>query len=59
MQDTLPAHCRFSSAEWQHKMADVEQQVAKTLEDSTTYYNTQAHPLPEIHVGSSVVIDCH
>ena len=37
IQDTLPAHHRSFSAEWQRSMADIEQQAAKTLENSTTY----------------------
>ena len=56
IQDALPAHRRSFSAEWQHKTADIEQQAAKTLETSTQYYNTHAHYLPEIHVGSSVAL---
>ena len=56
IQDALPAHRRSFSAEWQRKTADIEQQAAKTLETSTQYYNTHAHYLPEIHVGSSVAL---
>jgi len=56
IQDALPSHRRSFSAEWQHKTTDIERQAAKTLETSTQYYNTPAHYLPEIHVGSSVAL---
>ena len=56
VQNTFPVNGHSFSAEWQHKMADIKQQVAKTLENSTAYYNTHAHSLLEIHVGSSVDI---
>jgi len=35
-------------------MAEVEKQLAYRPEDSSQYYNTQAHPLPYIHIDSIV-----
>jgi len=49
------ARCQ-KAAEWQRKMADIEQQVAKTIKSATTYYYTHVHTLPEIRLGSSVAI---
>ena len=47
-QDTLPAHRRSFSQEWQQKMEEVERQTNATQESITTYYNTHAYPLTEI-----------
>ena len=56
VQDSLPAHQRSFSPEWQRKTAETEKQLANTLEDSTKYYNTHSHPLPDIHIASNVAI---
>ena len=56
MQDSLLAPRRSFSTKWQHKTAEVDKQLAHTLEASTQFYNVHAHPLPDIHVGSSVAI---
>ena len=45
-----------SSTEWQRKAEEVEQQAKTTQESITTYYNTHAHPLTEIGIGSNVTI---
>ena len=55
-QDTLPAHRRSFSQEWQQKMEEVERQTNATQESITTYYNTHAYPLTEIEIGSNVAI---
>ena len=55
-QDTLPAHRRSFSEEWQQKMEEVERQTNATQESITTYYNTHAYPLTEIEIGSNVAI---
>ena len=55
-QDTLPAHRRSFSQEWQRKAEEIEQQAKTTQESTTTYYNAHAHPLTEIGVGSNVAI---
>ena len=56
VQDSLPAHRRSFSPEWQRKTAEVEQQLADTLKNSVQCYNAHARPLPDIHVGSSVAV---
>lgn len=55
-QDTLPAHRRSFSQEWQQRTEEVEQQTKATQESTTAYYNTHAHPLTEITIGSNVAI---
>jgi len=56
VQDSLPAHHHSFSPHWQCKTAEVKKQLADTLEDSTQYYNAHVHPLPDIHIGSSVAV---
>ena len=56
VQDILPAHRRSFLQEWQQKSQDVEEQAKQTLQSSETFYNTHAHPLPDIHIGSNVAI---
>ena len=53
VQDTLPAHRRSFSQEWQRK---AEQQAEATQQSSATYYNLHAHPLTEIEIGSNVAV---
>ena len=56
IQDTLPAHRRSFSPEWQKHMHEAEQQATNVLDQSETFYNTHAHSLPDIHVGSTVAL---
>ena len=56
VQDTLPAHRRSFSQEWQRKAEAAEQQAEATQQSSATYYNLHAHPLTEIEIGSNVVV---
>ena len=56
VQDILPAHRRSFLQEWQQKSQEVEEQAKQTLRSSETFYNTHAHPLPDIHIGSNVTI---
>ena len=56
IQDTLPAHrCSFS-LDWQKCMHKAEQLATNVSNQSQTFYNTHAHSLPDIHVGSTVAI---
>ena len=56
VQDTLPAHHRSFAPEWQQTSQEAQQQTNITLQSSANFYNTHAHPLPDIHVGSHVSI---
>ena len=56
VQDILPAHHHSFLQEWQQKSQEVEEQAKQTLQSSETFYNTHAHPLPDIHIGSNVAI---
>ena len=56
VQDILPAHRRSFSPEWQQKSQEVEEQAKQTSQSSEAFYNTHAHPLPDIHIGSNVAI---
>ena len=56
IQDTLPAHRRAFSPEWQHRTSTAEKQVQITTENVERYYNSKARPLPEINIGSKVAL---
>ena len=56
VQDSLPAHHRSFSPEWQLKTAEVEKKLAETLEKTTQFYDAHTRPLPDIHIGSSVAV---
>ena len=45
IQDTLPAHRRAFSPEWQRRAAETERQALHTVEESS---NRHGNPLPEI-----------
>ena len=59
IQDTLPAHHSSFALEWQHSAQEAKQQTEVTREASQRYYNTGAHPLPEIQVGTNVAVQDH
>ena len=56
MQDTLPAHSRSFSQEWQHSAEEIEHKVITTQQKTMSYYNKAAHPLSDIKQGSQVVL---
>ena len=56
VQDILPAHHRSFSQEWQRKTQEAEEQAKQTLQSSESFYNTHAHPLPDIQVGPQVAV---
>ena len=56
VQDTLPAHHRSFAPEWQRTNQEAQQQTNITLQSSANFYNTHAHFLPDINVGSHVAI---
>lgn len=56
IQDTLPAHRRAFSAEWQRSDEVAEQQALATKETAEKTYNKHARPLPDITIGSHVAI---
>ena len=56
MQDILPAHHRSFLPEWQRPITTAEQQHQNTLESSAAYYNSHAHTLSDINIGSNVAI---
>ena len=56
VQDTLPAHHRSFLPEWQRPIATAEQQRQDTLQSSAAFYNSHAHTLSDINVGSHVAI---
>ena len=56
IQDTLPAHCRSFSPEWQRSLQEANQQASYMLHQSETFYNTHAHTLTDIKIGSTVAL---
>ena len=56
IQDTIPAHRRAFSAEWQRNAKEAEQQASDHRENAETFYNARARNLPEIHVGCNVAL---
>jgi hypothetical protein len=56
IQDTLPAHRRSFSIEWQKTNEEVEKCTSENSEKAEEYYNRHAHTLPDINVGSNVAI---
>ena len=55
-QDTLPAHSRSFSHEWQHSSEEIEHKVITTQQKTMSYYNKAAHPLSDIKQESQVVL---
>ena len=56
VQDTLPAHRRSFSPEWQCSAQEADQQAAHRLRQSETYYNTHTQPLTDLEIGSTVAL---
>ena len=56
IQDTLPAHARSFTSEWQHKMQEAESKAVTTQQSFMDYYNRGAHLLPDIQQGTQVVL---
>ena len=56
IQDTLPAHNRAFTPEWQRSAEETEAAAASHLAYSENTYNMHARELPEIRTGSCVVI---
>ena len=52
IQDTLPAHRRAFSPEWQHSTSTAEEQAQTTMENVVRSYNSKVRPLPEIKIKS-------
>ena len=56
IQDTLPAHRRTFSSEWQRSMEDTKKMASNNRGKAKVSYNYHAHELPKIHIGSNVAI---
>ena len=56
IQDTLPAHRRAFSSEWQKTTRELERHVEVSQETTEAYYNRHAHSLSDISVGSNVAV---
>jgi len=56
VQNSLPAHRRAFSQEWQCTAGAAKQQAETTQQSSAKYYNQHAHSLPDIGIGSNVAI---
>ena len=59
IQDTLPAHRRAFSPEWQRSTSMAEEQAQSTVDNVVKSYNSKARPLPEITIGSRVALQNH
>ena len=59
IQDTLPAHRRTFSPQWQRSISTAEKKAKTTMEKVETSYNSKARPLPEIKIGSRVALQNH
>ena len=55
-QDNLPAHHRSFAPEWQRSITEAEAAAEKAKQHAAKYYNNTAHRLPDIQVGSNVVL---
>lgn len=56
IQDSLPAHRRAFSEQWQHSTEEAEKQALTIKNKVEEYYNQHSHNLPDINVGSHVAI---
>ena len=56
VQDTLPAHPKSFDPQWQTNLDRATEKAEHIQRAAECYYNRQAHSLPEIHVGSQVVL---
>ncbi|XP_065916180.1 uncharacterized protein [Dysidea avara] len=56
IQDTLPAHRRSFSPEWQCSTLETEQLAEHTLAQTVLYYNSHAQELQDIQLGSTVAL---
>ena len=56
VQDILPAHRRSFLPQWQKTSQETTQLAEDVLKSSAAYYNSHAHDLPDIHVGSHVAV---
>ena len=57
VQDILPAyHAPFILPVWQFPIAEAEQQLHDSQQSSAAFYNTHAHTLSEINIGSHDMI---
>ena len=56
VQDILPAHHRSFLPKWQRPISTAYQQRQDTLQSSAAYYDSHAHPLSDIKIGSHVAI---
>ena len=59
VQDTLLAHHSSFAPEWQRSEQEAQQQATAIQEVSQKFYNTRAHPLPEIQAGTNVTVQDH
>ena len=55
VQDTIPAHPRSFTSEWQKSAEEVESRREVTQQNAERYYNRTAHPLPDIKQDSQVI----
>ena len=51
-----PANRHSFAPEWQQKFQEADMHREHNLQKAENYYNSHAHELPDIHVGSSVAI---
>ena len=56
VQDKFPAHRRSFDPEWQSKTGQAEQSAQASQDAAVKYYNSSAHNLPDIIVGSHVAV---
>ena len=56
VQDTLPVHKNSFAPEWQSNVEEAEQLAQTRQGVAAKYYNSSAHSLPDITVGSHVAV---
>ena len=56
VQDSLPAHRRSFSQEWQRSSEDADQQAANTKQQSRMYYDQHSRELAQLQIGNQVAI---
>ena len=56
IRDTLPAHPRSFTKQWQRPGDELKERTEAARERSAAFYNRTAHPLAELSVGDHVLI---
>lgn len=56
IRDTLPAHSRSFTKQWQRPEEELKERTEAARERSAAFYNRTAHPLTDLSIGDHVLI---